>query len=67
MDEAVADINLTAAEEKRWRILKKSHNCEQFKLWSWVLVPCCRPRSLRSIYLWNCLIKSTPQKMMLCD
>lgn len=34
MDEAVADINLTAAEEKRWRMLKKSHNCEQFKLWS---------------------------------
>lgn len=26
MDVAVADINLTAAEEKRWRILKKSHS-----------------------------------------
>lgn len=26
VDVAVADINLTAAEEKRWRILKKSHS-----------------------------------------
>lgn len=34
VDEAVADTNLTAAKEKRWRIVMKSHSCEQFKLWS---------------------------------